>query len=203
MNFPRIFDIFSRRHRESERVNKPLTTEFRNRVIMLCVDKFSDPVMPTPVIRRSQFWSEMHTNLRYLHGRPDLAGRNRESADKEVITFLASCSDEHFLDFVEYASKSQALKISTINSAEFIRSVNEFFDLDALPYYLTGFRISAGESVHPSTIGFPTSDPPRRYPCLDGECLSASNLQRGRNLAPTSGQSNSLPLGRTTFYFCK
>ena len=159
MNFPRIFDIFSRRRKESERMRISLTKEFRNRVIMLCNDGFAGSSFPGHPIKRSQFWSEMHINLKYLHGRPALAGRNTESAERDVIAFLDGCSDEHFLDFVEYASRSQAPNAATKRNAEFIRSVNEFFDLDALPFHLTGFELSDLESVHPSAIGIPTSEP--------------------------------------------
>ena len=40
MNFPQIFNIFSRRHEVTDKPVKPLTPEFKNRVLLLCRDTF-------------------------------------------------------------------------------------------------------------------------------------------------------------------
>ena len=152
MNISQVFGVFSRRPKATGRTTKPLTVEFRNRVLLLCNKTLSDPIHFPGYPNIHDFWSEIHTKLQYLHGRPTLTGRHAGSVEEDAISFLLNCSDEHFLDFVE-------LIFTNVNDSNLVKSVNEFFDVDGLPYRLTDFRFSPLRRVHPSTIGLPSSDP--------------------------------------------
>ena len=152
MNISQIFGVFSRRPKASERATKPLTLEFRNRVLLLCNRTLSDPIHYPGYPSISEFWSDIHTKLQFLHGRPTLTGRRATPVAEDAISFLLDCSDEHFLDFVE-------LIFTCVNGFNLVKSVNEFFDVDGLPYRLTDFSFSPIRKVHPNTIGLPSSDP--------------------------------------------
>ena len=79
-------------------------------------------------------WENVHAKLLYLHGRPTLSKppSRRLSPIEDTITFLEGCSSEHFFDFLELISQSG------VGDADgFVDSINEFFDIDALPYFLT------------------------------------------------------------------
>ena len=152
MNFSQIFGVFSRRPKASGRATKPLTSEFKNRVLLLCTKTFSDHINFPGYPRNIDFWSDIHTKLQYLHGRPTLTGKRVASVEEDAVSFLLNCSDEYFLDFVE-------LIFTCVRDSNLVKRVNEFFDVDGLPYRLTDFRFSPFRKVHPTTIGLPSSDP--------------------------------------------
>ena len=134
LSFSQIFSVFSRREKAAATVTKPLTQEFRFRVFQLCADTFFDEFP-------SEFWAEMHRNLRYLHGRPSLTGRRMDSEKVDVLTFLSQCSDEHFFDFIEFIFQSRSFQRLSYGIAadQFVNDINEFLRIDDLPYSLTGF----------------------------------------------------------------
>ena len=103
-------------------------------MILLCTENFpmGDSFFPT-------FWSEIHGKLRYLLGRPTLTNRSKLSADGETIRFLLECSDAHFLDFVELIFQSEFLLRSNTEENQLVDAINQFLQMDDLPYALTGF----------------------------------------------------------------
>ena len=144
LNFSQIFSVFSRREKAAATVSKPLTPEFRYRVFQLCADTFD--------YSSYELWSEMHNRLQYLHGRPSLTGRQMDSDRVDVLTFLSQCSDEHFLDFVEYIFQSRSLwrlSVGEIGEDRFVNNINEFLRIDDLPYFLTGFVREQVQGVDP------------------------------------------------------
>ncbi len=114
---------------------KPLTVEFRNRILMRCRDSFG----PAGVLE--EFWQQSHSKLAYLHGTPALAnvrGFRQTGAAGEVIEFLSRCSESHFLDFVELIFRVEASDQIGDRDA-FVEDVNHFLRVDDLPYALTPF----------------------------------------------------------------
>jgi hypothetical protein len=85
-----------------------------------------------------RFWDQIHTKLTYLHGKQRLAVEGRSlTKPEDVLTFLMTCSDDHFLDFVEYVFQvDEAFRIS---GTELVEGINQFLRVDDLPYGLTDF----------------------------------------------------------------
>jgi len=126
MNFSQIFGVFSKRPKASDTAVKPLTSEFKNRVLLLCKTTFSDhihrPNYPTVL----EFWADIHTKLQYLHGHPNLTGHRVASVAEDVVNFLLHCSNEHFLDFVEMIFQIHGV----IGDSEIVNSINTFFEVE-------------------------------------------------------------------------
>ena len=141
LEFSRLFAVFSRRNQDREPIPKPLTPGFRNRVLMLCRDVFGDPArsyLAEDIV--GDFWREIHHKLAYLHGRPKLTDDSyADSAAKDVIAFLTTCSDNHFLDFVEYLFQVESYQRACSEANQAVESINQFLLLDDLPYAVTPF----------------------------------------------------------------
>ena len=149
MDFSQIFSVFSRRPKISERATKPLTPEFKNRVLMLCKENFSDHTHNPGYSHIFGFWSDIHSKLQYLHGRPTLTGRRVTSVEEDAISFLLNCSNEHFLDFVE-----MIFQIPGVTGAgTLVNAINTFFDVDGLPYRLTDHVYSPVKQIPASELG--------------------------------------------------
>lgn len=149
MNFSQIFGVFSKRSRASDRAVKPLTSEFKNRVLLLCNTTFSDHIHRPNYPTILEFWSDIHTKLQYLHGRPTLTGNRVASVAEDAVNFLLQCSDEHFLDFVEMIFQIHGVT----GDGEFVNTINTFFDVDGLPYRLTDFVYSPLKLIPASEMG--------------------------------------------------
>nr|BBJ04402.1 hypothetical protein YBY_22510 [Marinobacter nauticus] len=68
-----------------------------------------------------------------------LAPDNRPANEVEdILQYLENCDSTHFLDFVEYIFQVDASK-HLPSKSEFVDSINSFFDIDDLPYYLTDY----------------------------------------------------------------
>jgi len=145
--FSELFKVFSRREVASAgQQSKPLSTEFRNRVVMLLQDQLQGSFR--------YFLEQLHRHVSYLHGTPRLspAGTMSDKAD-DLFEFLFSCKDEHFLDVIELIFKSNLPGITWPDNP-LISSINEFLSVDNLPYYLTGYSVETYES---SFHGTPTT----------------------------------------------
>lgn len=133
MSFSDIFNVFSKRPASRSDALKPLTESFRNRVFMRCQELF----------QYTDFWNEIHTNLAYLHGKPRLSKVNTSSKGDDALEFLFSCSDAHFLDFLEYIFSTRSYQQSS-RSSNLVNDLNEFFKQDNLPYAITDFVWTKG-----------------------------------------------------------
>src|SRR5688572_26385357 len=135
MSFSDVFRGFSRREHAAPPPPKTLTASFRNRVLMRCRDVFDG------VGYFERFWDEIHSKLTYLHGSPVLSpavAMGRATHAQDCLTFLSSCSDQHFLDFVEFVFAVPAA--FHINDREgLVEDFNEFLAVDDLPYRITQF----------------------------------------------------------------
>ena len=128
MQFSKLFNVFSKRKGSKTDSGKALTATFRNRVIVRCRDVFNG----------SNFWEEIHSKLSYLHGRPRLVDLNTNSPVLDALSFLQSCDDTHFLDFLEYTFSTKAY-FHASGQANLVEDFNEFLMQDQLSYAITDF----------------------------------------------------------------
>jgi hypothetical protein len=135
-----IFDVFSRRERSRER-RKPIGSAFRTRVFLLCRDRFSGTGSEFRAgDYRNEFWLDMHRRFTYLLGRHRLhAGAPANNEIEDVVTFLSSCEDAQFLDFLEYIFQSDPYWRIVGDENEMVKEINQLLLLDDLPYALTPF----------------------------------------------------------------
>ena len=145
MNFDQVLGVFSKRHKGSRMLTKPLTHEFKNRVLLLCRDTFPRYRDYMGVARPSDFWSDIYNRLEYIQARSDLSGMYPHSVDMATRDFLSHCEDEHFFDFVELIFQLEILWNSGpgVNALKLVEDVNRFFEEDDLPYFLTRFVLPA------------------------------------------------------------
>lgn len=123
-----IFDVFSRR--EGKVSKKPLTKEFRHRLVMLLKEILGSNF--------NFFLEDLQNRLAYLHGRPILMESLRpDSIVSDILSFLFSCSDEHFLDAIEYLFQLPNYQELSMSEEVVVEQINEFLSIDNLPYYVT------------------------------------------------------------------
>ena len=163
MNFPRIFDTFSRRHEVTDKPVKPLTPEFKNRVLLLCRDTFPPYRDFMEPVRPSKFWSEIYNWLEYLHARSDLSSKYPYSVDKATVDFLSQCSDVDFIDFIEQIFQLELLwnSVPRVNAIKLVMDVNTFLELDDLPYFLTDFVFPARPTGSSRLVTIPSTRIPK------------------------------------------
>ena len=78
-----------------------------------------------------------------------------------MLKFLSECKEEHFLDAIELAFQSNFIRGAIhprtgmqIHVDKLIEDINQFFDVDELPYYLTGFTYAQYQiTAFPQVIG--------------------------------------------------
>lgn len=148
-----LFEVFSRRERAPIRQQrKPLSGEFRNRVVMLLRDHLQAGF--------GDFLRELHRQLGYLHGRPQLSTHNNLKAEDDLLEFLFSCGDDHFFDAIEITFKRGLPGISW-PSNPLIAAINDCFAFDDLPYHLTGYTVVESQSSRYSGTQMTLTEYPR------------------------------------------
>ena len=139
MNFSNIFGVFSKRAQSPIETTKPLTPEFRYRVVHLLSTAFQDPVIRSyGRATESMFWHETHERLLLFHGRSRLGSGTTSSSQMDTLQFLEQCTDVHFLDFIELAFQWKYIWDYPAGPGELVKNINQFFDVDDLPYVLIG-----------------------------------------------------------------
>ncbi len=140
--FLRLFDVFSRRQRENPKPVASLTKEFRNRLIMFCIETFGQGGARRSSVEKD-FWEEAHEKLRYLVGRPLLSEErpmNPLTPFEDTANFLVKCHDAHVLDFIEYIFHTQDFwRHYHSVGTDLIEDIDHLFLIDKLPYALTSF----------------------------------------------------------------
>ncbi len=139
MQFLHFFDVFSRRQTQSPRPVAPLTSTFRNRLLMLCIETFG---AGTKYALARNFWGEIHRKLRYLVGTPQLSeGRSFATLYEDATDFLKNCSTEHICYFIEYIFQTEAHQevSQDENAPSLVNAINDLFLADDLPYAVTPF----------------------------------------------------------------
>ena len=142
MDFDRIFSVFSKRDALSQKNNIVLTPEFKVRVYLLWTKTFPKGSPRDWVPSGSPLWSDVYDKLLYSLGQMRLSNRAASSTQADLDNFLGECSDEHFLDFIEFSFQSEAVFYIDTPVGNFIASVNQFFQEDDLPFFLTDFTYS-------------------------------------------------------------
>ena len=139
MRFDHIFDVFSRRGKQSRQVTRSLPPETRYRVLTLCKDIFDNKELGIGSESYSaQLWEEVHHSFQYLHGRPILDESVRsQTRSEDVFSFLLKCNDDEFLDFVEYLFKVECLHRVRTEPNEIVKRINRLFELEGIGYVLT------------------------------------------------------------------
>ncbi len=133
MDFTKLFDVFSRRSVLNGIDSHPLTPQFKYRFAKLCAEYFSNNGFI------EEFWWEIKSKFEYLEGGSIAQGGNTLEVATGVLAFLEQCDDKKFLDFVELVFKLEHLPPALMEEHPLVRSVNQFFELDGLPYALTDF----------------------------------------------------------------
>lgn len=154
-----IFSSFSRRH-NIPKERKILTPAFKARAFMLCQERH-----PANHVTDMEpgFWAKIHKKLRYQMAEPRLSRSHSNSQLDDIAYFLRDCSDEIFLDFIEFVFQVQSPyssaphKLPDPNSRQpyidhilgdltpregghvFPSEINTFFDLCELPYSVTDY----------------------------------------------------------------
>ncbi len=145
----------------------------------------------------------MHRELKYVHGYPTLSDRQADSAEEDVVSFLQTCSDEHFLDFVEKIFQLESTQIAWTRDDRLVNTINEFFDTDGLPYRLTKHVYSPVKRISASEMGLPSGNYDggirastlETYPqviCLENEVLHENAIEPTLTLltGPAFSQAN-------------
>ena len=149
MNFQFLSNVFTKRNEDKIDSLKPLTSEFRYRVRQLCVDTFFVN-QPMDFFQTETFWSVVNTKLNYLNGKSISSNIHPRGTINSVDQYLLSCNDGSFLDFIEIIF--QIPNVPTNDGGlwhleyrkNFVTNINQFFQLDDLPYYITGYSLTEG-----------------------------------------------------------
>lgn len=126
-----IFKLFSRRQSPDPPKVKSLTPEFKNRYLMFYRDIMHGG-LPDCLL-------ELHNKLTYLHGTTRLSNvaERHDNLQDDVLHFLNTCSDEHFLDVVELMFQLKSARFVETREDDVVDQINEFLSLDELPYSVT------------------------------------------------------------------
>ena len=158
----RVHDVFSRRRKPAaDQDFKPLGQKTRTKVLLLFRDIASDESGGYADPNAGLVWSEVHNLLEHLLGRPTLSQRMQaygpldyRTIPEDLSAFLAECSSEAFLDFLEMSFKVDHGPRASGGSAEVIEAINEILRIDRLPYYLTDYvKVEEEPAVGPFTGG--------------------------------------------------
>jgi len=87
----------------------------------------------------AHFLEQLHNKVAYLYGQPRLSRSNSTAnlAD-DLLQFLFTCKDEHFLDVIELVFTMNYAGITWPDNP-LIPAINQFFSVDDLPYQVTGY----------------------------------------------------------------
>lgn len=180
--FTEIFRVFSRRERPiASQPLKPLTMEFRNRVVMLLRNQMQGSF--------EGFLIDLHKPVAFLLGAPRLSPATANSTHAEdLLSFLFSCKDENFLDVIELIFRSNISGISWPDN-DLIPAINQFLQVDNLPYHLTSYTIESYEEITrygSRQTGFRLTEYPRII-CKENEVLHIEAIEPALHLLNASG----------------
>lgn len=174
--FSNLFNVFSRRDDlKAGTKREPLSPEFRNRLIMLLEDHLQGSL--------GEFLNQLHRRVSYLHGRFQLSKLGSHApVHEDLLQFMLECRDEHFIDVIELIFRSDLQGITWPDNA-LVPAINQFFQIDGLPYHLTGYTTEEFES---SFYGSPTTGMRiAEFPCVirkDSEILHQNAIRPALDL---------------------
>ncbi len=149
MDFDRIFNVFSKRDRLPQENGIALTREFRVRAYVLWVRTFPKDFSRSGLSVGSPLWSDVRDKFLCSLGRIRLSAKAASSVQDDIDNFLDECSDDHFLDFIEFSFQSETIYHSSTPVRDLIAAVNTFFQEDDLPFFLTDFTHAEIGGAHP------------------------------------------------------
>jgi len=117
---------------------KPLTPEFKNRVLQHCGETFP-PSRGGLTRPSSSVWAEVHKKFRFQRGVTQLSQATTSGPMEDLLDFLESCEDRDFLKFIEYVCEADDFR-RFADEEDFVNAINKFFREDDLPYALTEFQ---------------------------------------------------------------
>ena len=151
----KVHDVFSRRgHRRSDRNLTPIDHMTRNKVLLLYRDVDSGTLGNYAGASAGWLWWEVHNLLEHQLGRPVLSSQlqsygslDHGTVPNDLFMFLAECTTEEFLDFIELSSKVNHPPEGGFGSTAVIEALNEIFRIGGMPYYLTDYvKVEEDES---------------------------------------------------------
>ncbi len=129
MDFQRLFNVFSRRAGSKGRHVAPLSGTFRTRVIMRFLEISRRAGLDDEVL--NELWKQ----IAYLLGTTEFgAGENYRD---RVLSWLQSCDDMQFLDAIELLFQRDRVSPHALETM--VADINEFLQVDGLPYVLTDY----------------------------------------------------------------
>jgi hypothetical protein len=139
MIFDFIFNSFSKRGKPVEPFVSDIPETFKNKILLFCRDTFSNKFNPCGSGNYLQtFWEEIRRIMLYRHGRLRLTETTSDlNSAQDAISFLLSCRNEEFFDFIEDIFRVECLFHVTHNENDLVAKINQLFSSDSMGYELT------------------------------------------------------------------
>ena len=154
MDLANLLDVYSQRSHPSAANGPVLTYEFKFRVLGWLFREF----------KNHEFWDDLYERLILVFGRPlPLSQHEGPFSHRRKLGLaesLVACGNAEYFDFIESVCKSKAMvprKVIWSDSSnlaeDFVNAVNQFFQLDDLPYCLTEFESGSSRVSHARDTG--------------------------------------------------
>jgi hypothetical protein len=139
MELDNIFDIFSKRNKKVEPYIYAVPRTLKNKIFMFCVDLLNNKFTEINYgDYTSEFWSEIHQALCYIHGRIQLVDANKYLLpETDTTAFLLQCKNEEFLDFIELIFKVKCLFHLVSDENILVTNLNKLLVSENVGYELT------------------------------------------------------------------
>lgn len=135
--FSKIYDVFSRRNQQASALAHEIPSSFRNKIFYWCREVFEKDYY-TANVSFETFFQEIHRSLVYRHGRLRFS-QDSVTLTEDVLTYLSNCPGEQFLDFIEDIFRVECLFHASKPENQMVDELNELFQYNNLPYYITEF----------------------------------------------------------------
>jgi len=148
-----IFNVFSRRNVGVDFKDSPkLSAEFKSRLLLLLQHRFQSPRHGNLL---NELMEEVHSKFQLLLARGVLSKNNQNPSNKfeDLLNYLDSCDDQHFIDFIEYIFKSSSYRKIFHEKNDFVEEINHLLRLDDLQFYLTNFSFKTEKQKVQGTHG--------------------------------------------------
>lgn len=184
-------NTFSRRNNLTEQNGPNPRKSFRFRVLKLCEDKFYHSTnLYDPV------YGKLRSRLEFLYGGSVLVDPGLiYMGSMEILNdFLRKCPDHHFFDFIELVFQIQVELGVPYQHRVTVEEINEFLDLDNMPYRLTKevyqFQTLSSEVANSPPLPSPVTEEPLHYPQIirrDSEVLHQEAIEPTLTLLKQAG----------------
>ncbi len=143
----RIFRVFSRRHVNDAKLGaQQVSKETRTRLLHVYRELVGWANNPFDNQTAYTYWSRLHDLLGTLKGDWVLSQRfkqhepfERTRPHHDVAAYVYECTTGELFDFIELSFQVKELEELMKDSQDAIRSINQIFESDDVPYRLTDF----------------------------------------------------------------